>query len=244
VKRFLVDLHIHTALSPCASEEMTPPAIVWAAVRKGLGMIAICDHNTARNAGATQEAAGANLTVLAGMEMTTAEEVHVVGIFPDAERACAAGDEVRSSLPDMGDASTRFGEQRLMDAQGKILGKETKMLAASSAFGLSETVNLIKRHDGLAIAAHVDRPSFSVLSQLGMFPADAGFDAVEVSAAAVSSARAVQFSSFGLPVIVSSDSHFLSDVGTRCTVSEMGEPSFNELALAFKGIGQRRLYYA
>ena len=81
MKRFLADLHIHTALSPCAEEEMTPAAIVRQAIRKGLAIIAICDHNTAGNTIAVQEAAGKDITVIAGMEITTVEEVHVIGLF-------------------------------------------------------------------------------------------------------------------------------------------------------------------
>ena len=37
------DLHIHTALSPCGSDEMTPLGIIEAALEAGLEMIAICD---------------------------------------------------------------------------------------------------------------------------------------------------------------------------------------------------------
>ena len=81
------DLHVHTALSPCADAGMTPPAIVDAALAEGLAMIAVCDHNTARNAAAVQAAAGARLAVIAGIEITTAEEVHVVGLFPTPSAA-------------------------------------------------------------------------------------------------------------------------------------------------------------
>ncbi|MCX5684822.1 MAG: PHP domain-containing protein, partial [Planctomycetota bacterium] len=120
MKRFLADLHIHTVLSPCASEEMTPPAIVRAAVAKGLGMIAICDHNSAGNVRATQEAAGGRLSVLAGMEVTTAEEVHVLGLFPDAASAASAADEVLATLPDQPEPVDADHRQWLMDAEGRV----------------------------------------------------------------------------------------------------------------------------
>ena len=126
-----------------------------------------------------------------------------------------------------------------MDAQGRVVNVEAKMLSAATALTLSDTVRHIKEHNGIAIAAHVDRPSFSVMSQLGLFPYDAGFDAIEVSAAAVSSSRVSEFDSFGLPLVSGSDAHFLSEIGTCCTVFEMFEPSFGELALALKGIDGR-----
>ena len=100
MKRFYADLHIHTALSPCASDEMTPPAIVKAALERQLAMIAICDHNSSGNAAAAQAAAAGRLTVIAGMELTSAEEVHVLGWFPDAACAAAAAAKVLASLPE------------------------------------------------------------------------------------------------------------------------------------------------
>ncbi len=239
MKRILADLHIHTALSPCASEEMIPQAIVRAAIRRGLEMIAICDHNTAGNTAAAEKAAGKDITVIAGMEITTAEDVHVLGLFPDVWVACTVSEKILKTLPEMQGSSKILGRQTLMNAEGQIIGMETKMLAASSAFRLSDSVNLIKRHRGIAVAAHLDRPSFSVISQLGMIPDDISFDAIEISGAAVASSRIQEFYSFGIPVLTSSDSHFLSDIGTCCTALEILEPTFNELVLALRGIAGR-----
>ena len=249
MKRLLADLHIHTALSPCGTEDMTPPAIVAAAALKGLALIAICDHNTAGNAAATQEAAalqgsdkslGAPV-VLAGIEITTAEEAHVLGLFPDAAAAEAAAEEVLATLPPLTTADHGFGEQLLLDSAGGVLGKESRMLAAASTFGLSDAVGLIHRHGGLAIAAHVDRPSFSVLSQLGVFPADAGFDAVELGANLLGLARATDFDAIGLPVVHSSDSHSLGEIGEVRTEIEMRDATFEELSLALRSAGGRRV---
>lgn len=203
-------------------------------------MIAICDHNSAGNVAATQEAAGGDIAVLAGMEITTAEEVHVVGLFANAGAACAVGTEVEATLPAARGGRVRLGEQLLMDARGQVVGTETRMLGAASAFGLTETVGLIHTHGGLAVAAHVDRPSFSVMSQLGFLPPEVDFDAVEVSAAGAGAGRDAAFASWGLPVLVSSDSHFLSDLGSCRTWLEMEAPCFSELALALRGVGGRR----
>jgi hypothetical protein len=224
---------------------MTPSAIVDTAVERGIAMIAICDHNSTGNVGAVQQAAGSAITVVAGMEITSCEEAHVIGLFPNEAAASAASHAVRETLPE-GDAATshRFGEQLLLDAHGRVVGKETKLLAAASGLGLSETVRLIKRHGGIAVAAHIDRPSFSVLSQLGVFPVDAGFDAVEVSAATALSDRSSQFASFNVPVLASSDAHFLAQVGMCHTMFEMFCPSFDELVEALRGSGGRRVYHA
>lgn len=240
------DLHVHTALSPCGSEDMTPPAIVEAALEAGLDMIAICDHNSARNVAAVQEAAeatGGRLTVLAGMEVTSAEEVHVVGLFPDAAAAEAAAAEVRESLPPA-DAGyyAFFGEQAVLSADGSPVDNETACLAVASAFDLNETVALIKRHGGIAIAAHIDRKAFGVLSHLGWFPEDAGFDGVEVSRhVPTDDERMEQYRSYGLPVTGASDSHYPNELAAAMTILTVAEPTFAEVALAFRGTDGRRV---
>jgi hypothetical protein len=245
--RLLADMHVHTVLSPCASREMLPPAIVREALRKGLGMIAVCDHNSAGNTRAVMEAAGgAGLAVIAGMEITTAEEAHVLGLFPDAEAAERAAAEVRAGLPlwrplssNGPAAALRSPEQQLVDAAGEMIGIEEMMLSAASRFTLSETVALIHGHGGLAIAAHVDRRNFSVPSQLGFLPPDVPFDALEISAAGAARGRAKEFAVHRLPLVSSSDSHFLDDIGMSRTALAVEWPSLAEIALALAGASGR-----
>jgi len=237
------DLHVHTALSPCADDEMTPPAIVEAALAEGLAMIAVCDHNTARNVAAVQEAAGDRLAVLAGMEITTAEECHVVGLFPSAAAAEAASAEVGSSLDVIEDGyETFFGEQHVLDAAGLETCRESLALATATALDVDATVDLVHRHGGLAVAAHIDRKSFGVIGQLGFFPAGAGFDAVELSRhVPAGSEREAEFTVYDLPVLHSSDAHYPRDVGAVRTAVTCERPSFDELALALRGIEGRRV---
>ena len=258
------DLHIHTGLSPCASEEMTPPAIVSEAIRKGLHMIAICDHNSAGNVQAVMAAAAAavraeaanaeiaatagvsgvaEIAVVPGMEITTSEEVHVLGLFPNFSSAGSAADEVLNTLP-AGESPDHPEGQFLFDEEGRVVGRERRMLFSASTFGLSDAVALVRRHGGLAVASHVDRPSFSVLSQLGVFPGDVRFDALEISAAGRARGRHRDFLSAGLPLVSSSDSHYLDDIGSGYTVLEVAEPTFDELRLAFQNTGERRCYLA
>lgn len=236
MKPILADLHIHTALSPCASEEMTPPAIVRTALARGLAMVAICDHNSAGNVLATQQAAAdlgtQGLTVLAGIEIETKEEIHVLGLFPDAESAGACGQKVMATLPLERRRGRKGKGQYLMDSEGRRVGVEPRMLSTASTFSLEGTVSLIKEHGGLAIAAHVDRPSFSVTSQLGMFPAQAGFDAIEVFGYGNSQEAENHWRALGLPIVHSSDSHFLADIAGRHTRLEMRSATFEELRSA------------
>jgi len=231
------DLHVHTALSPCAENDMTPPAIVERALAEGLGMIAVCDHNSARNAAAVQEAAGARLAVLAGMEITTAEECHVVALFPDAAAAQVAGAEVGATLGQVDDDyETFFGEQHVLAADGSERARETLALATATPLDVDAVVALVHSHGGLAIAAHIDRRSFGVIGQLGLFPADAGFDAVELSRhVAAGSPDEAAFTVHGLPLLHSSDAHYRSDIGAARTIVHCERPTFAELALALAG---------
>ncbi len=226
------DLHVHTALSPCAADEMTPPAIVARALEEGLAMIAVCDHNSARNAAAVQAAAGARLAVLAGMEITSAEECHVVGLFPDARAAETAGARLAALLAEAGDGYAEFfGEQPVLDWRGVALDRETKALATAVPLDLAACVELVHRHRGIAVAAHVDRPHFGVVGQLGVFPADAGFDAVEVSRhVAPGSDEERRAAAPGLPLLRSSDAHCLADVGAARTTFDLASVDFAGLA--------------
>lgn len=226
------DLHVHTALSPCAADEMTPPAIVARALEEGLAMIAVCDHNSARNAAAVQAAAGTRLAVLAGMEITSAEECHVVGIFPDARSAETVGARLAALLPEAGHGYAEFfGEQPVLDWRGVVLGRETTALATATSLDLAACVDLVHRHGGIAVAAHVDRPHFGVVGQLGVFPVDAGFDAVEVSRhVAPGSPEERQAAAPGLPVLRGSDAHFLADVGAARATLDLATVDFAGLA--------------
>jgi hypothetical protein len=238
------DLHIHTVLSPCASREMTPPAIVREAQARGLRMIAVCDHNSAGNVAAVADAAARipeGPAVICGIEITTVEEVHVLGYFPGIDEAIAASNEVRAGLPPWrplaprtSPAGGRAPEQELMDAAGTVTGVETLMLAAASRFTLAATVDLIHRHGGFAVAAHMDRRSFSVPGQLGFLPPDVPFDGLEISSAGVTGGRAAEFAVHGLPLLNSSDSHFLQEIGTGLTAIEVERPDFAELCKALR----------
>jgi hypothetical protein len=221
---------------------MTPPAVVLAALVAGLDMIAICDHNSEANVAAVQEAAGDLLTVVPGIEITTAEEVHVVGLFPNVETAEVASDEISLMLPEADEFYySFFGEQLVMDCEGNLIRGEAATLVAATSLDLNDTVAFIKKHRGLAIAAHIDRRAFGVMSQLGWFPTDAGFDAVEVSRHTTDDApRMAEFRGFGLAITGSSDSHYLNDIGRTSALLDMYEPTFDELVLAVYGVDGRQ----
>lgn len=237
------DLHVHSALSPCADDDMTPERIVYAAVAAELDMIAICDHNCAGNAGAVQQAAeaiaGDFLRVIPGMEITTREEVHILGLFPDVEQAMKASDELAAHLPGVGPHGNPCGNQPLMDCAGRITGTVDRLLSFASSLSLTEAVMLVRRCNGLVIAAHVDRPSFSVMSQLGFIPDNVAFDALEISEAGCARGQQHKFSPSGLTLITGSDAHFLQNIGDARTCFLLENPNLHEIALAMRGTNGR-----
>ncbi len=245
MNRFEADLHIHTVLSPCASEEMNPMGVVRQALGCGLSIVAICDHNASANAVAVRNAAAGMLFVVCGIEVTTSEEVHLVGLFNEPEQADRVASRVLSTLPMRRCPEPAWlGPQNVVNEAGDVLRQEPHMLYVASGLCLSDAVTLIHEHDGLAIAAHVDRPSYSVTSQLGMLPEGIGLDAIEISASGLKRGLAARFTSWGLPMVASSDSHYLEEIGAARTMFEMDSPTWDEMRLALSGVDGRRCWLA
>jgi len=227
------DLHLHTALSPCGGDEMTPPLIVAAALTAGLQVIAVTDHNSVRNVAAVQAASvGTGLTVIPGMEVQTREDVHLVCLFDTLEAAEAWQAEVYNSLPPEENREEFFGTQLLLDAEGREIGREKRMLLASTSLGSEEVAQKVAGLGGLCVPAHVDRPSYSLLANLGFVPPEMEVIALELGLLNPVEARK-QFPLLdGWPLIASSDAHYINDIGRRATEYELEEVSLAALAQA------------
>lgn len=189
----LVDLHIHTVLSACAEVEMIPPLIVRRAQELGLNVIAITDHNCSANVTATVEAAAhTGITVLPGMEVQTREEVHMLCLFDTVEQVEAWDQVIRAELPDVKNNEDFFGPQYVVDATGEYRYTEERLLSTSTALSVEQVVDGVNALQGVCLPAHVDRPSFSILSNLGFIPPDLAIAGIEVSSHALDAAKFVQ----------------------------------------------------
>lgn len=132
-----VDLHIHSCLSPCADDDMTPANICGMAHLKGLQAIAVTDHNSARNLPYVKEAADYyHLILLPGLEITTREEVHLLGYFPTVEAAMDAGEFFSAHLPPMPNQPAFFGRQLIVNTDDEIVDEETRMLIGATDLSL------------------------------------------------------------------------------------------------------------
>ena len=155
------DFHIHSALSPCGDNDMTPNNIVNMAMISGLDAIAVSDHNSVGNVRAVMEVGKrCGISVVPGMEVETAEEVHTLTLYPTIEAAEFVAGEIYKALPDIRNRPEIFGEQRIMDADDNIIGYEERLLISPASISLQELFDLVLSVNGLFIPAHVDRHSY------------------------------------------------------------------------------------
>lgn len=236
LKIFHCDFHIHTCLSPCADLDMHPQALVKKALEAKLDLVAVCDHNSSENVPFVINAArGKNLSVLSGMEVTTAEEVHILAIFDSLDNLADLQKLVYQHLAGEND-ERRFGVQAIVNENGEVEGISNKLLIGATDLSLDYLVDHIHKFNGLAIAAHIDRESFSVLGQLGFIDEKIKFDALEITpATGIEKARIKYRDLSNYSFIVSSDAHFLKDIGTATTRIALQEASVAELKMAFAG---------
>ncbi len=222
---------------------MSPRAVVCRAREAGLDLIAVTDHNTTENTAAVIEAAGGTgLAVLAGIEMTTAEEVHVLGLFEAGTALGPFQTEVYENLPDLPAKMKFVDDQVIVDAEDFVTGFCPHCLFGATLFSVQDAVALIHRYGGLAIACHVDRESFSIISQLGFIPPGLPLEAVEVSPRHSPDEARKAFGPFDdLPVVRFSDAHKPEEIGTATTDFLVEGPGLEEIRKALAGQDGRRV---
>lgn len=213
------DLHIHSALSPCASLEMAPSAIVRRARELGLDLIAISDHNSMENcfyAAALGKRAG--IDILYGLEAQSSEDVHVICLFADRRQAERFNERIYALLPEVPNNPDFFGDQVVVDEQDNIVRQEKKLLLNALNITVTDLVELVYKHDGISIPAHVEAPPFGLLVNLGMVPREIAGAVLEISySSTVEAVLKAQPALAANPLISNSDAHFLADIGRAYT---------------------------
>jgi predicted metal-dependent phosphoesterase TrpH len=207
---------------------METVAIVEQAKKVGLDMIGICDHNSGENVAAMVKAGlREGLAVIPGVEITSREEVHILGFFKTERDLMCLQDIIYENLPGQNDEDA-FGPQYVIDENGNVVDQNPRLLIGATTLALEQIVDAIHKWGGLAIASHIDRQRFSLIGQLGFIPKDLKLDALEVSAP--HSFR----QDYSYPVIISSDAHFLEDIGRNPTCFMMEDTSFQEIGRALR----------
>jgi len=242
--KIAADLHIHSTLSPCASLEMSPAAIVRRARELALDLIAVTDHNSAENsfvAAALGEKTG--IKVLFGMEAQTREDVHVLCLFAGRRQAELFNERIYSLLPDMPNNPDFFGDQVVVDEQDNIVRHEKKLLLNALKISIPELLELVYSHQGIAIPAHVEASPFGLLVNLGLVPGELRQAVLEISCAARAESVLKTYPALGKhPLISNSDAHFLKDIGRAHTIFNASGASLPELIAAARA-GAFRVAY-
>ena len=243
LREFNADLHIHTCLSPCGSLDLSPRKIVEHAKMEALDIIAITDHNTARNVQVVMRLGEKEgVKVLPGLEVQSREEIHLLTLFPDWTSAAGWADEVYQNLPPIKNEPEILGDQPVVDEDGNILEFEERLLLNSLSLSAEEIIHRVREGGGLTIPSHYNRGAFSLLSQLGFIPPDMPLEALEISRPRDLSPGEVWTDGVRIiPQIASSDAHRLEDIGSGRTVLLLAEATLDELRLALGRREGRRI---
>lgn len=214
------DVHLHTCLSPCADITQSPARVVKKAFECGLDLIFITDHNSMANSEAAIKAAKIyeGMNVYPGMEITTKEEVHLLSFFENLADAQRAQDCLHRFLPDVFYEKEKEN-QIIANEYDEVEGLYGKSLFSAVDLSLDEIIELVHKNSGLAVAAHIDRQSFSVMSQLGFIPPESKFDGLEISPNMSMKKANEVFGEYAgkFKFVKGSDSHSLNTLGNVWT---------------------------
>ena len=229
MNRYYYDLHIHSCLSPCADNDMTPNNIAGMAVLNGLHIVALTDHNSARNCPAFFAAAKKQEIVpVAGMELTTSEDIHAVCLFEQLEDALRFDEYIQSQRTLIPNRTDIFGDQLLTDENDEIIGTEPHFLSNATAISIEEAPALVDRFGGVCYPAHVDREANGIIATLGTFPETLDCRCAELRDAEKQSELVARFPILKeKQIIISSDAHYLWDIRDKQAYFELDDEPYS-----------------
>lgn len=225
------DLHIHSALSPCGDNDMTPNNIVNMAMLCGLNMIAITDHNTIGNVEAAMKAAkNLPVTVVPGMELETVEEAHFVCLFPTLKKAEEFNQWLNHYRLPIKNKPEIFGDQLYLNEKDESVGTEELLLVTAATCSIYDAGPAARSFGAVVFPAHVDKSAYSVISNLGTVPEDLGFTTVELSKNTSKEEALLKFPFLSkYRIITNSDSHYLDSFYETQNPIELEAPTAEAL---------------
>lgn len=225
---YYYDLHIHSCLSPCGDNDNTPNNIVGMGVLNGLQIMALTDHNTCRNCPAFFKAARKQgIIPVPGMELTTAEDIHMVCLFPTLESAMAFDEQIGHRLIRIENRPDIFGEQLIMDENDEIIGTEPYLLSNATTVSVEESVGLVEHFGGVCYPAHIDREANGIISVLGALPPVPEFTCVELHDAGKEGQFRAQHQLDRCAVVIGSDAHYLWDINEQEYYVELDDEPYS-----------------
>ncbi|MDF9409075.1 PHP domain-containing protein [Pelotomaculum isophthalicicum JI] len=234
MREWVLDLHVHTILSPCASDDMVPPLVLSRVRQLGVEVIAITDHNSAENVPAFMaKGKEMGIEILPGMEVQTREDIHMVCLFDTLEQVLDWQRIIYNHLPDLKNKKKSFGEQWVVDHEGNKLREVERLLLMGTDLTVEEVVRGVHHLGGLCIAAHIDRKAFSLWGSLGFIPDDLPIDGVELTPhLSRDQAQLDQLKERSFYYLVSSDAHWLDGISPPQCFAAMESCTIKELKLA------------
>lgn len=237
MNRYYYDLHIHSCLSPCADDDNTPNNIAGMAKLCGLDIVALTDHNSAKNCPAFFKAAERyGIIPIAGMELTTSEDIHVICLFEELEAALEFDGELQKHRTLIENRTDIFGEQLILDGDDKVIGTEEYFLSNATDISVEDVTEIIKPYGGICYPAHIDRQSNGIISVLGTLPETPVFSAVEINRKENVNEYVSKYNLESKKIIISSDAHCLTDIRDKenyfdldCDENAVRKNLFNEL---------------
>lgn len=205
------DFHIHSIASPCGDERMTPNNIINLCTLLDKKVIAITDHNTCCNVETIKKLGEEkNILVIPGMELECMEEFHCITLFPTVEATKEVEKIIQNAMPKVKNKPTIFGHQWVMNEEDEVIGEIEQMLLVASQISIEELCPLVRSYGGIIYPAHIDRSSYSILSNLGTIPKELGFKTIELSKIAKMDEYMNQYKDYR--IVTGSDAHYLEDL--------------------------------
>ena len=213
MSKYYYDLHTHSCLSPCADDDNTPNNLLGMATLSGIDILALTDHNTTKNCPAFFEAAERYSVIpVAGMELTTSEDIHVVCLFETLESAMKFDEYIDSFRVKIENRTSIFGKQLITDKDDNIISEERYLLSNATNISIEEIASVVSMHDGICYPAHIDRDANGIISTLGTFPTALPFSCVEFHNPDSIKEISEKYNLCDKLFILSSDAHYLADI--------------------------------
>ena len=210
---FYYDLHLHSCLSPCADNDNTPNNIAGRASLSELDVIALTDHNSTKNCPAFFDAAkNYGITPIAGMELTTSEDIHVICLFEHLDDAMRFGEEIEKRRMLIKNRPDIFGEQLILDSEDNVIGTDEYLLSNATTLSIEDVPDLVESFDGICYPAHIDRMSNGIIAILGTLPPTPFFKCLEFHSRDKIEGYRKEYGIKDKTLIISSDAHFLTDI--------------------------------
>ncbi len=228
--RCYYDFHIHSCLSPCADMDMTPHSIAGMSYINGLNAIAVADHNTARNIRAVTKACEEfGITVVPAIEAESAENVHLLCLFPSIDAAERMGQLLEENLPPIKNRPDIFGEQVIMNEVDEKTGEIETLLINATNLGIETIKKEVEALGGVCVAAHIDREKNGIVSILGCVPDELNFSTLEMSGR-----TDLLIEDDGYKYISDSDAHNLISIAEKVNFLDIDKVSVEEIIKKLK----------